>query len=317
VQAVSTSSEGGITEIQTIETIAEANNINNFFRLTFLGETTSDLRHDSTASEVQAALTRLSTIGTITVVSDRSGDGFSKRPVAGTARVHLGVVECISGCQYTSEFSRGDRLWAGGDSYTVSSDTSLPFNDTFIPLAQPTDASSPKLGHHSRDIPVAHKILKMLVWRLALLTLACASEIDFFSEDDLSLLQLRASAGQSQHQEVQEPVCQYVEGRVEKGDILRARTSKSAKEAKQRCTAREKCTAIFKGGRNWFLLQDCDGGRNCGPWSNEKRSISSVQAKVCAEPMDAAEAVGDPHMTTITNEKLDMCCDSGKCKPCA
>jgi uncharacterized protein YpmB len=142
VQAISTSSEAGVVEIQKVETIADTNNINNFFKLTFMGETTHDLRHDITALNLQAALIRLSTIGTIDVVSDRSGLGYSKITSTGTVSVGSGeaFLTCDDTCTFTSEYSRGDRIWVVGQSFTISSNSTLPFNDTYAPLASPVDA---------------------------------------------------------------------------------------------------------------------------------------------------------------------------------
>merc|ERR1711871_587295 len=143
IQAVSTSSEAGVVEIQRVETIADSNNINNFFRLSFLGETTNDLRHDITALNLKAALSRLSTIGSINVVSDRSGLGYSKISSAGTVSIFSGeaFVKCDNACAFTTEYSRADRIWVVGQSFTVSSNNTMPFNDTYIPLSSATDAS--------------------------------------------------------------------------------------------------------------------------------------------------------------------------------
>merc|ERR1719329_778430 len=45
--------------------------------------------------------------------------------------------------------------------------------------------------------------------------------------------------------------------------------------------------------------------------------VTSVKVKApCPEVQDEAEAVGDPHMVLTSGQKLDLCCEGGKCEPC-
>ena len=165
----------------------------------------------------------------------------------------------------------------------------------------------------------------MFAWSLTLMALACATEIDFYSDDDLSLLQLRASA--SHNREEQEPTCRYVEGTMEKVTMLPPLLA-DADEAKRSCTDTPECVGIFAGGRMWGRLKDCGEGR-CFTLSGDgsNRGITSVQEKDCSadhaeavgDPVinDEAGAVGDPHVTLANGGAVDMCCKNGHCEPCS
>ena len=98
VQMITTTSNGHIDEVQIIETAAESDSIANHFIVSFRGESTARLNEDISA-DMKAALERLSTIGTVSVASDRNTDGFSTRPVTGRVDVVNGDSKftCSSG----------------------------------------------------------------------------------------------------------------------------------------------------------------------------------------------------------------------------
>ena len=152
----------------------------------------------------------------------------------------------------------------------------------------------------------------MFAWSSTLMALACATEIDFYSDDGLSLLQLRASAF---HQEEQQPNCRYVEGTMENVDLLNHDWHSEKEDADDICTATPECVGIIKGQRGWGKLKDCTD--QCVTLTGDgNRGITSVQEKVCSAVNDEAGAVGDPHVTLANGGTSDMCCENGHCEPC-
>ena len=143
VQMVTTSSNGHVEEIQMIETAAVSDSIANQFTLSFRGEKTSPMFEDVSAADVEAALERLSTIGTVTVTSDRTNSGYSKRAIAGTVDVALGAnaITCNSGCAFATDFSRGDLIWVAGEAFRVH--LSATFDANTVPLGTVADNSVP------------------------------------------------------------------------------------------------------------------------------------------------------------------------------
>jgi hypothetical protein len=139
IQMVTTTSNGHIDEIQIVETAAESDSIANHFVLSFRGESTMRLNEDISASGMKAALERLSTVGTVSVTSDRNNDGFSMRPAQGKVDIISGESKfsCNAGasCAFTTDFSRGDRVWIAGEAFRVSQDTGETFSDSEVPLA--------------------------------------------------------------------------------------------------------------------------------------------------------------------------------------
>ena len=143
IQMITTTSNGHVDEIQVVETAAESDSIANHFVLSFRGESTSRLDEDITAAGMKAALERLSTVGTVSVTSDRTNDGFSMRPAQGKVDVVNGESKfsCNSGasCAFTTDFARGDRVWIAGEAFRVSHNSALTFSDGEVPLATVAD----------------------------------------------------------------------------------------------------------------------------------------------------------------------------------
>jgi hypothetical protein len=143
VQMVTTSSNGHVEEIQMIETTAISDSIANQFTLSFKGEKTSPMFEDVSAADVKSALERLSTIGTVTVTSDRNNDGYSQRAITGKIDVANGAsaITCNSGstCSFLTDFSRGDLIWVAGEAFRVH--LSATFSSTTVPLGTIADNS--------------------------------------------------------------------------------------------------------------------------------------------------------------------------------
>ena len=75
VQAITTSADQGMVEVQTLEVAADTEGIDGYFKLSFRGETTDNIWWDAPATgagSVKAKLERLSTIGTVGVTRDLS-----------------------------------------------------------------------------------------------------------------------------------------------------------------------------------------------------------------------------------------------------
>ena len=143
VQMVTTSSNGHIEEIQMIETAADTDSISNWFTVSFKGEKTAPMFEDVSAADLKAALERLSTIGTVSVTSDRTNDGYSQRAITGKIDAANGAnaITCNSGaiCAFTTDFSRGDLVWVAGETFRVH--LSNTFDATTVPLATVADNS--------------------------------------------------------------------------------------------------------------------------------------------------------------------------------
>ena len=117
-QTVTTSAQQGIAEVQEIETTATTNSIQNYFKLSFKGESTPDILHSASNTDVQTALLRLSTIGSVSVTRAES-----KVPTRGMVKVdqNANFADCAENyyCQFKEYMNDGDIIWIAGERFKV------------------------------------------------------------------------------------------------------------------------------------------------------------------------------------------------------
>merc|ERR1719223_687554 len=121
-------------------------------------------------------------------------------------------------------------------------------------------------------------------------------------------------------QEPEAPVAacgDYTEGRIDNADYPGlGKAINTEVGAQAACNADATCKGYWQrfGGAEWHLL--LPGSRS---WAQgvPNAGVTSVKVKApCPEVQDEAEAVGDPHMMLTSGQKLDLCCEGGKCEPC-
>lgn len=89
---------------------------------------------------------------------------------------------------------------------------------------------------------------------------------------------------------------------------------KKGKKGKK-CRKAEKAKKDAKDALD-LANQAVDEAQNAQNKASEAEQIVEDEAEVEEDVADEAAAVGDPHLTLSTGDKLDLCCEGGVCKAC-
>ncbi|POM78768.1 Hypothetical protein PHPALM_3665, partial [Phytophthora palmivora] len=138
-QTITTSAGKGIPEIQRLVNFADSQSLSGYFKLSFRGEVTENIRWDAPAigrNSVKERLERLSTIGTLDVSrtpSNRVVGGLLVTSTGTTVTRHSS--SAVTSTMAASNLALGDVIWIAGNPRSISaavspSDTTLTINET-------------------------------------------------------------------------------------------------------------------------------------------------------------------------------------------
>ncbi|KAG6948950.1 hypothetical protein JG687_00015163, partial [Phytophthora cactorum] len=142
-QTITTSAGKGIPEIQRLVNFADSQTLSGYFKLSFGGEMTENIRWDAAAiglNSVKERLERLSTVGTVDVSkadSTRVVGGLLVTATSTTVTVHGTSTSTIG----DSKLAQGDVIWIAGNKRTIMAavsvtDTTLTI-DTALEITVP------------------------------------------------------------------------------------------------------------------------------------------------------------------------------------
>jgi len=129
---------------------------------------------------------------------------------------------------------------------------------------------------------------------------------------------------------------EYAEGRVDNARISNT-GFRSLSAAENRCDEDASCLGVWlqQSSATWynFVPNYITPPNHRVFWRHHKgidtgidTNFASVRVKSCVTTtttttttqaaLDEAAAVGDPHMVLTSGQKVDLCCEGGKCEPC-
>ncbi|EEY61605.1 uncharacterized protein PITG_01932 [Phytophthora infestans T30-4] len=152
-QTITTSAGKGIPEIQSLVNFADSQTLGGYFKLSFGGEVTENIRWDAPATglnSVKERLERLSTVGTVDVSkaeSMRVIGGLLVTATSTTVAVHGTATTTIGG----SKLAQGDVIWINGNKRTINAavgvtDTTLTI-DTALDITVPVPVYKSAYGY--------------------------------------------------------------------------------------------------------------------------------------------------------------------------
>ncbi|KAF1787207.1 Immunoglobulin-like fold [Phytophthora cactorum] len=152
-QTITTSAGKGIPEIQRLVNFADSQTLSGYFKLSFGGEMTENIRWDAAAiglNSVKERLERLSTVGTVDVFkadSTRVVGGLLVTATSMTVTVHGTSTSTIG----DSKLAQGDVIWIAGNKRTIMAavsvtDTTLTI-DTALEITVPVPVFKRAYGY--------------------------------------------------------------------------------------------------------------------------------------------------------------------------
>ncbi|KAI9993650.1 hypothetical protein PInf_015936 [Phytophthora infestans] len=152
-QTITTSAGKGIPEIQSLVNFADSQTLGGYFKLSFGGEVSENIRWDAPATglnSVKERLERLSTVGTVDVSkaeSMRVIGGLLVTATSTTVAVHGTATTTIGG----SKLAQGDVIWINGNKRTINAavgvtDTTLTI-DTALDITVPVPVYKSAYGY--------------------------------------------------------------------------------------------------------------------------------------------------------------------------
>ncbi|KAF4149257.1 Fibronectin type III domain [Phytophthora infestans] len=142
-QTITTSAGKGIPEIQSLVNFADSQTLGGYFKLSFGGEVTENIRWDAPATglnSVKERLERLSTVGTVGVSkaeSMRVIGGLLVTATSTTVAVHGTATTTIGG----SKLAQGDVIWINGNKRTINA--AVGVTDTTFTIDTALDITVP------------------------------------------------------------------------------------------------------------------------------------------------------------------------------